>query len=95
MLHQHGSEYQVKMVRQDGTEELSQWINDEGQIAQAIAALHKPNCKAYWLRQRSLLCAACLDTAQSVTEFPLANVSYPRASPNDSRYMVATGKRNY
>jgi hypothetical protein len=29
MEHNHGSEYQVKTVRRDGTEELSGWMNSE------------------------------------------------------------------
>jgi hypothetical protein len=38
MAHNHGSEYQVRIVRGDGTEELSGWLNSAEQVAQAIAA---------------------------------------------------------
>jgi hypothetical protein len=36
MAHSHGDEYQVKIVHEDGTEELSGWMNSEGQVAQAM-----------------------------------------------------------
>jgi hypothetical protein len=42
MAHNHGSEYQVQIVHEDGTEELSGWMNSEEQVAQAMAAVHRP-----------------------------------------------------
>lgn len=95
MPHQHGSEYQVRIVHRDETEELSPWMNGEEQIAETIAALHKQPGKAYWLRQRNVLCPTCRESPQGVVEFPLADIPCPRSSPQDSRYMVAAGKRNY
>jgi hypothetical protein len=41
MAHNHGSEYQVKVIHQDGTEALSEWI-ELGNVAQTMAALRKP-----------------------------------------------------
>jgi len=34
MAHNHGNEYQVKIVHEDGTEELSGWVNSEEQHPQ-------------------------------------------------------------
>ena len=42
LAHNHGNEYQVKIVHEDGTEELSAWMNSEEQVAQAMAAVHRP-----------------------------------------------------
>ena len=70
MAHNHGSEYQVRIVRGDGTEELSGWLNSAEQIPQAIAACHRPQDKAYWLLERNVLCANCLDSGQRVMEYP-------------------------
>jgi hypothetical protein len=42
MAHNHGNEYQVKIVHADGTEELSEWMNSQEQVAQqAMAAVHR------------------------------------------------------
>ena len=96
MAHNHGSEYQVKIVHQDGTEELSGWLSSAEQVAQAIAASHRPQAKAYWLLQRNVLCPSCLDREQRVMEYPLTGVPSPRCNPHDSRYLVEVGsKRRY
>ena len=55
MAHNHGSEYQVRIVHGDGTEELSGWLNSAEQVAQTIAADRKSQGKAYWLRARNVL----------------------------------------
>ena len=43
MAHNHGSEYQVRIVHEDGTEELSGWLNSAEQVAQTIAASPRPH----------------------------------------------------
>jgi hypothetical protein len=88
MAHNHGNEYQVKIVHEDGTEELSAWMNSE---AQAMAAVHRPQGNAYWLRERNVLCPNCLDREQRIVEYPLTDIPSPRCSPHDSRYLVAVG----
>ena len=75
MAHDHGNQYQVRVVHEDGTEALSPWINSEG-VAQAMSAFHRPG--VYWLRERKLLCPNCLDTEQGVMEYPLVNIASPR-----------------
>ena len=91
MVHNHGTEYQVDIVHEDGTEELSGWMNSEEQVAQAMAAFHKPRGNAYWLRERNVLCPNCLDREQRIVEYPLTDIPSPRCSPHDSRYLLAVG----
>ena len=52
MAHNHGSKYQLKVIYADGTEALSEWIEEEN-IAYTMAALHKLQA-AYWLRERNV-----------------------------------------
>ncbi len=94
MAHDHGSEYQVRIVLEDGTEELSGWLNGEEQVAQAIAVSHRPQAKAYWLLERDVLCPTCLDRGEQVMEYPLTDIPSPRCSPHDSRYLVDMGSKN-
>ena len=93
MAHNHGSEYQVRIVRGDGTEELSGWLNSAEQVSQAIAACHRSQDKAYWLLERNVLCPNCLDRGQRVMEYPVADIPSPRCSPHDSRYLVEVGSK--
>jgi len=73
MAHNHGNEYQLKIVYEDETEELSEWMNSEAQLAQAIAAVPRPKGNAYWLRERNVVCPSCLDREQRILEYPLAD----------------------
>ena len=94
MAHNHGNEYQVKIVHEDGTEELTGWMNSEEQVAQTMAAVHRPQDQAHWLRARNVLCPNCLDKEQTISEYPLKDIPSPRWSPHDSRYELAVGSRN-
>jgi len=89
MTHNHGNEYQIKIVHEDGTEKLSGWMNSEQEVARAMAALHRQQTKAYWLRERNVLCPNCLDGEQRIVEYPLTDIPSPRCSPHDSRYLLA------
>ncbi len=91
MEHNHGSEYQVKTVRRDGTEKLSGWMNQE-QVALAMAAARRLQGKAYWLQERNILCPNCLDREQRILEYTLMDIPSPRCSPHDSRYLRAVGR---
>jgi hypothetical protein len=66
LSHNHGNEYQVKIVHEDGTEELSGWMNSEEQVSQVMAAVHKPQGKGYWVRVRNVLGPNCLDREQRI-----------------------------
>ena len=94
MAHNHGSEYQVRIVHEDGTEELSGWMNGAEQVAQAVAAVHSPPGKAFWLRARDVLCPNCLDREQRIVECPLTDTPSPRCSPHDSYYLVRVGLKS-
>jgi hypothetical protein len=95
MAHDHGNEYQLRIVHEDGTEELSGWMNSGEQLNQAVAALHRAQGKAYWLRERNALCPDCFDMQQSIiVECPIAGISSPRYRPHDSHYLMAVGSRN-
>src|SRR6202011_464441 len=73
LSHNHGNEYQVKIVHEDGTEELSGWMNSEEQVTQVMAAIHNPQGKGYWVRVRNVLGPHCLDREQRIVECPLAD----------------------
>ena len=90
----HGNEYQVKIVHEDGAEEVSGWMNNEAQVAQVMAAVHRPQGNTYWLRERTVVCPNCLDREQRVMEYPLTDSPSLRCSPHDSRYLLAVGSRD-
>jgi hypothetical protein len=94
LSHNHGNEYQVKIVHEDGTEELSGWMNSEEQVARAMAAVRRSQGKRYWVRERNVLCPNCLDREQRIVEYPLTDIPSPRCSPHDSLYLVAVGSRD-
>ena len=94
MAHNHGNEYQVRIVHEDGTEELSGRMKSEEQVAPAMAAIHRPHGNAYWLRQRNVLCPDCLERDQGIWEYPLTGIPSSRYSPHDSGYLLAVGWRN-
>jgi hypothetical protein len=94
MAHTHGNEYQVRIVHEDGTEELSGWMTSEEQVAPAMAAIHRPQGNAYWLRVRHVLCPDCLERDPGIWEYPLARIPASRYSPHDSGYLLAGGWRN-
>jgi hypothetical protein len=95
MEHDHGNEYQVRIIHADGTEKLSVWMNSEEQVAQAMAAVHKPQGEAYWLRERNVLCPDCNKEQIIILECPITDIPSPRYRPHDSHYLVAVGSRNW
>ena len=95
MAHNHGNEYQIRIVNENGTEELCGWMNSQEQLAQAMAAVHMAQGKVYWLRERMVLCPDCFDKEQqTIMECPITDTPTPRYRPHDSRYLVAVGSRN-
>ena len=69
MAHNHGNEYQIRIVREDGIEELSGWMNSAEQVAQTMLAVDRPQGKTYWLLVRNILCPNCSDREQ-IMEYP-------------------------
>jgi hypothetical protein len=94
MAHTHGKEYQVRIVHEDGTEELSGWMQGEAQVAPALAAIRRPSGTAYWLRVRCVRCPDCLERDPGTGEYPLTDMPSARYSPHDSGYLVAAARRN-
>ena len=96
MAHNHGNEYQIRTVHENGTEELCQWMDTEERLAQAMAAVHRAQGEVYWLRERNVLCPDCFDKEQTIIlECPITDIPSPRYSPHDSHYLVAVGSRNW
>ena len=94
MPHNHGNEYQLKIVHEDGTEELSEWMRSTEQVAPAMIRRYRPRAKAYWLLVRNILCPDCSDKEQIIMEYPLANIPVQRYMPHDSSYLLITGSRD-
>jgi hypothetical protein len=94
MAHNHGDEYQVRVVHQDGTEELSGWLNSAEQVAQLVDAFHGPPGIALWLRARNVFCPNCPDREQRIVECPLTNTPSPRCCPHDSYYLLRVGLKS-
>ena len=94
MAHTHGNEYQVRIVHEDGTEELSGWMQREEQVAPALAAIRRPHGTAYWLRVRLARCPDCLERDPGIWEYPVTGIPSARYSPHDSGYLVAAACRN-
>src|SRR5271157_4524200 len=89
MAHNHGIEYQIRTIREDGTEELCEWMNSEEQVAEAMAAVHMARRRAYWLRERNVLCPDCFEMEQHIiVECPITDIPTPRYGPHDSHYLV-------
>jgi hypothetical protein len=94
MAHNHGNVYQIRIVYEDGTEELSGLMYSTEQVAQAMLTAHRPQGKTYWLLVRNILCSDCSDREQRVMEWPLTNVPSPRYMPHDSGYLLMMESRN-
>ena len=94
MVHNHGYEYQLRIVHIDGIEELSGWMNSTDQVAQAMLAVQRPQGKTYWLLMRNILCPNCSDREQ-ILKYPIRDIPFPRCTPHDSHYLqvVASGNR--
>ena len=93
MAHNHGYEYQIRIVHEDGIEELSGWMNSAEQVAQAMIAVRKPRDGACWLVVRNIMCPNCSDREQ-VLEYPILDTPSPRCIPHDSRYLQVVESRN-
>jgi hypothetical protein len=94
MAHNHGNEYQVRIIHADGTENVSGWMNSE-ELLQVTATVHKAQGTAYWLRERNVLCPDCFDKEQTIIlECPITDIPSPRYCPHDSHYLVAVGSRD-
>jgi hypothetical protein len=92
MAHNHGYEYQIRIAREDGTEELSGWMSSTGQVSQAMTVVHKPQGTTCWLLERNIICPNCSDREQ-ILEYPIMDTPSPRYIPHDSRYLQVVDSR--
>ena len=92
MGHEHGSEYQLRFVLNNGEEDLTGWLTQE-QLIRAMAA-PSPKGTVIWLQERNVICTDCPDRKQQIFEYPVGNTASSRCRPHDSRYLVAAGVRN-
>jgi hypothetical protein len=72
----NGDGYQIRIINQDGTVELSGWMNSTEQVVHTLAATHRSRGKVYWLLVRM--------KDQIILECPIADIPSPRYSPPDS-----------
>jgi hypothetical protein len=79
MVHKE-NEYQIKIINEDGTVELSEWMNGTDQVVETMAAVPSSQGKFYWLLVRR--------EEQIIQECPIRNIPSPRYSPHDSHYLV-------
>ena len=93
MAHNHGNEFQIRIVREDGIEELSGWMNSTEQVAQTMLPVSRPEGKTYWLLVRNILCPNCSDRVQ-IMEYPIMRIPSPRYIPHDSPYRRVVESRN-
>jgi hypothetical protein len=71
MTHEHGSQFRVRIVRENETEEVSGWMNHPDEISQIVTGLRGPTTDAYWLQVRNILCPNCQHTEQTIVESQL------------------------
>jgi hypothetical protein len=93
MAHNHGYEYQIRIIIENGTEELSGWMNSTEQVAQTIMVVHKLQGKTCWLLVRNITCPTCSEREQ-VSEYPIMDTPSPRCIPYDSRYLRTVDSRD-
>jgi hypothetical protein len=93
MAHNHRNEYQIRVVRADGIEELSGWMNSTEQVAQAMIAVNRAQYRTCWLMVRTVLCPNCSEKDQ-VFEYPILDSPSSRYTPHDSRYLQEVESRN-
>ena len=82
----NGDEYEIRIIYEDGTVELSGWMNSTEQAIHTMAAVHRTQVQAYWLLVRR--------EDQIILECPITDIPSPRCSPHDSHYLLAVGSRN-
>ena len=66
MGYSHGSEYQLKCIHEDGTEESGDWMTTELELIRAIAKIRWEKGRTYWLRERNVPGSDCVDTEPEI-----------------------------
>ena len=87
MAHKPGNEYRLRIVREDGTQELSRWTESIDKVAQAIMLARKPHGATCWLLVRNLICPNCPDS-QEILEYPI--YGYPVSKMQPARLLLSS-----
>ena len=93
MAHKNGNEYQIRIVRNDGTENLSEWMHSIEEVAYAMILARKPQGTKCWLLVRSITSPECPDKKQ-ISEYPIMDIPSPRYIPRDFRSLQVVESRN-
>jgi hypothetical protein len=93
MAHDHGYEYQIRIILDDGTEELSRRMKSIDEVAQVVIVAHKLQGKRCWLLVRNIICPNCSET-EHVLEYPIMDTPSPRCIPYDSRSLRGVNSRS-
>ena len=93
MAYNHGNEYQIRIVREDSTEELSAWMNSAEQVAQALISTCKPRGATCWLLVRNIFFANGAYREQ-ILEYSIVDMPSARYIPHESRYLQAAESRS-
>lgn len=94
MTHNHGSEYQIRIVHDDGTEELTAWMSSQEELLQAIAVLPPTQARSLWLRERNTPLPHCSQQQGVVAECLIVGAPTQRYAAHDSHHLVALGSKS-
>jgi hypothetical protein len=93
MAHYHDPEFQIRIIHDNGSEELTVWMTGEEELTRAIARISTGHYKAYWLRKRNVLCPECAEDQEQtiIVECPIATTPSARYRPKSARHTRAVG----
>jgi hypothetical protein len=80
MAHDHGNEYQVRIIHADGTEKLSGWMNSESRLLRRWLRSTGHKAKPTGFGNRNVLCPDCLDKEQIII-LNASRISLPTIPP--------------
>jgi hypothetical protein len=83
MAYNHGNEYQIRIVHEDSTEELSEWMNSTEQVARVLILTRKPRGATCWLLVRNIFYANG-SYQEQILEYPILDMPSTRYIPHDS-----------
>ena len=95
MAHNYGNEYRIRIIQENGTEELSEWMNSTEQVAQALIVAHTLRRKTCWLQVRNIFRPSSLEMGP-VSEYPIMDIPSPRCiSPDPHHQQAANSNSSY
>jgi hypothetical protein len=88
-----GYEYQIRIILEDGTEKLSEWMNSPEQVAQAVIVVRKLQGKTCRLLIRNIICPIRPER-EHILECPVMEIPSPKCIPYDFRHLRAAESRD-